>query len=83
MVRLFKVPPPQNLKTAEITLESEFKQGGHMQPLYSVDISPGKSLILSCGADFQAIIFDVKTKRCIKKMTFADKEGKDARGKLN
>lgn len=38
-------------------------------------------MIVSSGNDCRACVFDVKSKRCIKKLTFRDKECKDSRGK--
>ena len=52
-----------------------------MDGINQIDISPGKSLLISSGNDGCACVFDVKSKRCIKKLTFRDKECMDSRGK--
>jgi WD40 repeat protein len=61
-------------------LACELKEGGHSEAINSVDISPGKTLLVSAGNDCTASVFDLATKKCIKKLTFRDKTCIDARG---
>ena len=45
-----------------------------------VDISPGKSLLVSVGSDYSANLFDLKLKKSIKRLTFSDKDYRDHKG---
>lgn len=78
VLRLYKVTS-KDFK-GEMPLVCELKEGGHSEAINSVDISPGKTLIVSAGNDCTASIFDLATKKCIKKLTFRDKTCTDARG---
>lgn len=53
---------------------------GHGDSINRVDISAGKTLLVSVGADNCAHLFDLRQKRSIKRLTFADKEYKDFKG---
>ena len=61
-------------------LVCELKEGGHSLGINSVDISPGKSLLVSAGNDSSACVWNLQTKKCIKKLTFRDKDFSDTRG---
>lgn len=78
IIRLYKVTS-KDFK-GEMPLVCELKEGGHTEAINSIDISPGKSLIVSAGNDCTASVFDLATKKCIKKLTFRDKTCTDARG---
>ena len=78
VIRLYKVTS-KDFK-GEMPLVCELNEGGHTEAINSLDISPGKTLIVSAGNDCTASIFDLATKKCIKKLSFRDKNCKDAKG---
>ena len=78
MIRLYKVTSKDF--TGEMPLVCELKDGGHTQGINSVDISPGKSLLISAGHDSCACVWNLQTKKVVKKLTFRDTEFRDARG---
>ena len=52
----------------------------HSEGINSLDISPGKKLLVSAANDCTASVFDLASKKCIKKLTFRDKRYRDVRG---
>jgi WD40 repeat protein len=78
VLRLYKVTS-KDFK-GEMPLACELKDGGHTEAINTIDISPGKSLVVSAGNDCTGCIFDLATKKCIKKLTFRDKTCTDIRG---
>ena len=77
-IRLYKVMS-KDFKE-QFQMVCELKEGGHLDSIYSVDISPGKSLLLASGNDNCATVWNLGTRKCVKKLTFRDKTFRDARG---
>ena len=63
IIRLYKVTS-KDFK-GEMPLVCELKDGGHSEAINSVDISPGKSLLISAGNDSTACVWNLQTKKCI------------------
>ena len=57
MIRLYKVTSKDF--TGEMPLVCELTDGGHTQGINSVDISPGKSLLISAGHDSCACVWNL------------------------
>lgn len=57
----------------EMPLACELKEGGHTEAINSIDISPAKTLLVSAGNDCTASVFDLASRKCVKKLTFRDK----------
>jgi len=73
---LFKVTSPDYKQ--EFKMVCELKE--HVEPIYSIDISPGKSLLVACANDNTASVWNLANKKCVKRLTFRDKSYRDARG---
>jgi len=78
LVRLYKVAAPNDFKSP-LKMVCELG-GGHHEAINDIDISPNKTLLVSSGNDSQACVYDLRKKALVKKLTFRDKEYRDARG---
>lgn len=77
-VRVYKV----NTKdfTEPFSLVCELKDGGHSDGINQIDISPGKSLLLSAGNDACACVWDLRKRTLSNKLTFRDKNFRNRLG---
>lgn len=57
VIRLYKVTS-KDFK-GDMSLVCELKNGGHTAPVNSIDISPGKSLLISAGNDSMACVWNL------------------------
>jgi WD40 repeat protein len=63
IIRLYKVAS-KDFK-GDMPLVCELKEGGHSEAINSIDISPGKTLLISAGDDSSACVWNLSTKKCI------------------
>jgi len=80
-IKIYKVAGPTDFKSA---FQQVVKfEGGHFAPVNCVDISPSKTMVVSSGNDCQACVWDLRTKKLAKKLTFRDKSFRDMRGQAD